>query len=174
MTANRPALGPTRSSSILAVLAGIGSVVVGSGVTTPGVETSVVPLAVGGGGLLLLTQGLLQAARSWLAAGAFVLVGATALGAFTATDPLPVLGGVALAFVAWDCGEYAVALGEQVGRRGATLRQELRNAGTSVAVAAVAVGGGWTTLAVAPGGVPVVALVVLVVALVLLLVLLWT
>lgn len=174
MTANRPALTPTRPSALLAVLAGVGAVFVGSGVGTSEAGTPVVPLAVGGGGLLLLTQGLLRAARSWLAAGALVLVGAAALGAFTAADPLPALGGVALAFVAWDCGEYAVGLGEQVGRRGATARQELRNAGASVAVAAVAVGIGWVTLAVAPGGVSVVALLVLAVGLVLLFVLLWT
>jgi hypothetical protein len=171
VTANRPALAPTRPSALLAVLAGVGSVVVG---TSPAGTSALVPLAVGGLGLLLLTQGLLQATRNWLAAGAVVLVGATALAAFTAADPLPALGGVALAFVAWDCGEYAVGLGEQVGRRGATLRQELRNAGANVAVAVVAVGVGWTTLAVAPGGVPVVALVVLAAGLVLLFVLLWT
>lgn len=171
MTATRPTLAPTRTSALLAVLAGVGSVVIG---TSPVGTSAVVPLAAGVVGLLLLTQGLLQGARSWLAAGALALVGGTAMVAFTVTDPLPALGGGALAFVAWDCGEYAVSLGEQVGRRGATARQELRNAGTSVAVAAVAVGAGWATLAVAPGGVPVVALAVLAVGLVLLFVLLWT
>jgi len=171
VTANRPALAPTRTSALLAVLAGVGSVVVG---TSPIGTSAVAPLAAGVVGVLLLTQGLLQAARSWLAAGTLALVGATTMVAFAASDPLPSLGGAALAFVAWDCGEYAVGLGEQVGRRGATARQELRNAGTSVAVAAVAVGAGWATLAVAPGGVPVVALAVLAAGLVVLFVLLWT
>lgn len=166
MTTNRPSLAATRTSAVLAVLAGVGSVVVGT--------SDLIPLVVGVVGLLLFTQGLLREARSWLATGTFVLVAATTLTAFTAVDPLPLLAGVALAFVAWDCGEYAVGLGEQIGRCGATVRQELRNAGGSVAVATVAVGAGWTTLTVAPGGVPVIALIVLAVGMVLLFVLLWT
>ncbi|MEF8851757.1 MAG: hypothetical protein V5A28_04950 [Haloarculaceae archaeon] len=102
----------------------------------------VLPTAVATAGLLVFTLGLVRVSRSWLSAGG--------LGLFAG-------GGAAM--LAWDFGERAVNLGEQVGRSGVTRRSRAVHAGSSVVVALVGVLAGYATLAVAPGPLPLVALV---------------
>lgn len=53
-----------------------------------------------------------------------------------------VLAGAAATVVAWDLGEHAIGLGEQIGRDGGTRNAELTHGVASVAVGGLAVGAG--------------------------------
>ncbi|MWG36075.1 DUF7519 family protein [Halomarina oriensis] len=111
-------------------------------------------------GVALVALGGLPLRRGWgrplVAWGGVALVAAV----FAETVVLPVrplafFVGLAAALVAWDLGEQAVSLGEQVGRRGATTAVYRSHAVGSVAAAGVGVvvALGATTL----GSVPVPA-----------------
>lgn len=150
-----------RVDRLLAVLAAVAVV----GAT---VGPDVLPTAVATAGLLAFTLGLVRVSRSWLSAGGLGLFAGALVAALSGRGPLAVLAGGAAAMLAWDFGERAVNLGEQVGRSGVTRRSRAVHAGSSVAVALVGVLAGYATLAVAPGPLPLVALVSLCLAVVLL------
>lgn len=95
---------------------------------------------------ILVGMSLLEGTRSWLATGALLLVAASGLSILEAGTTPTGLFGLALSFVVWDCGEFAIGLGEHVGREGPTARHELRNAGVAVGVAVVAVAAAWIAI----------------------------
>jgi hypothetical protein len=162
----QPDLAPTRTS------AAIGGVTAASAVLVA--ATTRLELLLGVVSVLVVSQGLLQGTRSWLAAGVIGLVATTVVATLGEIAVLRALGAVALSFVAWDCGEYAIGLGETIGRHGSTTKQELRHAGSSIAVGGCSIALGWSVISLSPAGVPVVALVILSVGVVLLFILLWT
>jgi len=157
----------SRVGSTLAVLVACTAVVVA-------LTGHVLALVLGIISVLFVASGVLASKPSYLAAGTLLLVAGSALAFLAGSGTLASLAGLGLAFVVWDCGEYAIGLGEQVGRAGITARQELRYAGASLAVATVGVGIGWGVLTMAPADVPVVATVLLAVGSVLSFVSLWS
>ena len=78
------------------------------------------------------------------------------------------LGGGVLTVLAWDAGENAVGLGDQLGRRASTYRVEAVHLGGTALVGAVAVAGGRFVTDVGSPGLPLGAFLALVTALVLL------
>lgn len=76
------------------------------------------------------SRGLLKAG----AAGVFASV--VLVGLFRGASLLPLLAGTAGAVLAWDAGEHAINVGEQLGRGADTARGELVHVGGSTVVAA--------------------------------------
>lgn len=137
------------------------SLVAALGVVAAISTTAVLPVAVATGGLLLFAIGLLWRSRTWLSGGALALFGGAVTAALVASRPLPVLLGGAAAMLAWDVGERALTLGEQLGRAGATRRLRVARTGSSATVGALGVGTGYAVLTVGAGSIPLLALVAL-------------
>lgn len=103
--------------------------------------------------------------RAMLTAGASLLLIAVAIGAMVYGSSLQaqLAGGVA-AIVAWDLGEQAVNLGEQVGRRARTRGVELVHAGGTLGVGVLALALIYGVRGAELTGVPLGGLLVLLVA----------
>lgn len=148
-----------RVDRLLALVAAVAVVVATAG-------PDVLPTAVATGGLLVFTLGLVRVSRPWLSGGALGLFAGALVAALSGRGALAVLAGGAAAMLAWDLGERAVNLGEQVGRAGVTRRLRAVHAGGSLAVCLAGILAGYATLAAAPGRLPLVALVSLCLAVV--------
>lgn len=119
---------------------------------------------VGIAGVAVLAGGAFRGVRWAVTAGAgsvFVgnLVAATAGSTMT---PLPALLAGALAVAAWDIGEYAIGLGEEVGTVARTAHAELVHTALTLAVALLAASVGYAIFLVGANGRPVVAIIFLV------------
>lgn len=110
-------------------------------------------------GAVLVATGLHLRVRHVLAAGCASLVAAALVTALGGGAPMRPVFAVAAALVAWDLGEHAIALGEQLGRRADTARLELLHAAGSVAVATAGAGTASLGFLLARGGRPELALV---------------
>lgn len=148
---------PTRLSSALAVTAAALSA------GTSGLA-STLSLAAGAAGLLLVTLGVVRASRRAVTLGAATLLVAALVGAILASLQVLVLPGVMAAILAWDLGEQAITVGEQLGRETETTNLEVAHAAGSTAVAVSSGGIGYAIYLVAAGGQPVTALVFLLLA----------
>jgi hypothetical protein len=122
---------------------------------------SVTGLALAGPGLLALGVGLLTGGRRTLGAGGTLLVGGVLFAGVQGAGPETLLFGLLTAVLAWDVGEHAIGVGEQLGREADTRRVELVHAGASTFVGVVAAGIGYGAYLGATGGQPVTALVFL-------------
>lgn len=71
------------------------------------------------------------------------------------------LGATASTVAAWDCGEQAVNLGQQIGRQASTWRAELVHGGAGVLVGGVGVGVGMAFVTVGVTGLPLMGLTTL-------------
>lgn len=154
---------PSRAASLVALFASL--VVVAA--IVPQEADGDFALVVVGGGILLFGLGLLVGHRGVLTLGIVVqltgLIGAGVLG----LPPAQVLLGLAALLLAWDLGQYAVVLGQQVGAGTDSMRTELIHAGVlALAIAATAVVANGI-FATASGGKPLSALAALAVAVVL-------
>ncbi|QLG29053.1 hypothetical protein HUG10_16570 [Halorarum halophilum] len=130
---------------------------------------SPVGAGIGAVGVVLVVAGLLRPSRRVLGAGAVAIVCAVlAASAFDGAGVGASLAGTVAAAVAWDLGEHALGLGEQLGRETDVTRNVAVHTGASVAVGAVGAGVAFGTYSAATGGQPVVALVFLLVGAVLL------
>ena len=122
-------------------------------------------------GVVALAPALLIGSRRLVHLGTVGLVvgilfaGATGSGRGGATELL-LLVGTASSVVAWDVGQNAIGLGEQLGRETETSRAELAHLGASVVVGAVTAGTAYGFYQVAGSGQPVAVLVMLLVAVV--------
>lgn len=114
-----------------------------------------IPPAVVGGAVLV--AGVLRASRRLVAGGAAVLF-LGVLGGALRGDPLLSLLGGALAVVAWDVGEHAIGVGEQLGADSPTRRLEVTHAAASAIVGLAAVGVGYGIYTAAWSGLPETAL----------------
>lgn len=148
---------PARFTSTLSVLAAtVATVLVGLGGTFG--------LLAGILGLLALTGGVVRGSRRAVTLGGVALfVGVLAAGVGNA-GPEPLLFGTAAAVLAWDFGEHAITVGEQLGRAAPTERGELAHAAASTFVATSAIAAGYLVYGAATGGQPMAALVLLLVA----------
>jgi hypothetical protein len=111
-------------------------------------------------GLVVGSRRLVHVGGVVLAAG-MVLAGATGAGA---AAELFLLVGTAATVVAWDVGQNAVGLGEQLGQEAETTRAELAHIGATLVVGGVTVGVAYGLYQVAGSGQPLPALVMLLVA----------
>jgi hypothetical protein len=151
--------GPARLSSALATAAALLAVL-----TTAPLSTLALPLAVAGFATFLLalfatgSRGLL-----WLGSVG-IFGGALVAGGIAGAPPVLVLASVAAMVLAWDLGQNAIGMGEQLGRHAVTWRAELFHAAASSVVAAVVGGVAYVVYRLGTGGQPVLALVLLLAA----------
>lgn len=103
--------------------------------------------------------------RALLTIGTGLLVLAVAVTGVSQRASLPtLLVAIVAAVWAWDIGEGAVSLGEQVGVRARTVEVELAHGGASVAVGGVGAGAALAVHRVGATGLPLAVVVVLLVA----------
>ncbi|MDY6817669.1 MAG: hypothetical protein SVG88_03325 [Halobacteriales archaeon] len=146
---------PTKISSGISIIAG-GTVVLALG----GGTGSVVAFM----GVFLIGLGLYANSRRPVSIGAFLLLAGVLLAGLSGQSPGPLVLGMITTVIAWDVGEHAITVGEQLGRNAPTTRLELTHAiGTAVAGILTA-GIGVTIFRFATGGQPVAALVFLLAA----------
>ncbi|WP_276272942.1 DUF7519 family protein [Haloarcula litorea] len=148
-------------------LAGVGAVVVLASLalaaTAPLSAGRRAALLAGLAGVVLVGLGVSplrgRLARRLLSAGLGALVVAVALdGVFQRTTPLPLLVATAAGVVAWDTGEHAVGLGEQLRTDAATRRVELLHAAGSAGYGAALVGVALLLFERGPTGLPLATL----------------
>jgi hypothetical protein len=157
-----------------AALGGIGAVgAAGIAVTTAGPLAAVIVTLPGAVGVLALAAAVIPLRGSgsrWLgklgAGAAFVAV--LAAGLFQLVTLRTLLAAGVGTVVAWDAGERAINVGDQLGRLASTRRLEAVRAGGSLLVGAVAVGLGTVAAGVGSPGLPLSALAGLLVAVLLL------
>lgn len=130
---SRPTHRPTRASGTIALLAAVCVLVVSLQVGFPVLLTVSV-------GVLAFGAGIVRGSRGWLAVGGIGLFAGMLLAGLIETSPVFPLVGTATTLVAWDVGEHAIGVGEQLGREADTRRQELVHAGLSVCVGALGLG----------------------------------
>lgn len=144
--------------------AGVATAAAAAGVTTAAVGLFVASAGAAGAiGFLLVVGGLLRASRGVLGAGVAALAVSVLLAGGAGAGPAPLLVGGVGTVLAWDFGDHALGLGEQLGRETDSTRNVAVHAAASVAVGAVAVGVVYGVYSAATGGQPVVALVFLLV-----------
>ncbi|WP_207592662.1 DUF7519 family protein [Halomontanus rarus] len=151
---------PTRVSSLAAVAAALIAAV-----TSAPFAVLAVPL--GFGGLAILASGLFgepSRARVTLGAAGLFLSVLVAGGFGTPAEVL--LISMIGTLLAWDLGQHAIGLGEQVGSHSQTQRNEIVHASLSAMVATISAAIGYLVFATAGGGRPVSALILLLVAVV--------
>lgn len=144
---------PSRTGSALSVLA---AVVVVAALTPAGAGQLVAAV-----GLVGLGAGLARPSAMLLGAGATVLFAGVLVAGVLGAPPEPVLVAAAGTVVAWDVGENALALGEQLGRAARTDRAELVHAAGSAGVAAVGAALAYLAFVGVDPGQPSLALVLL-------------
>jgi len=144
---------PVRRSRGLALVAASVAVLT-SILTVPG-------LGLGAAGFLGVLAGTLRPSRGLLDGGVAALGAGVLLSA--ATTPLAglSLAGAVAAVLAWDLGEHAIGLGEQLGHEAPTRRGELAHAAASTGVGLAAAVVGYVVYRVAWGGQPLAALLLL-------------
>ena len=149
---------PARLSSVLSVSS--------MAVATLAIGLLGVPLATVAvlSGVALLALGVHRGSRRAVSLGAFAAFLGVLLAGVVGAAPEPLLVGATGVVLAWDLGEQAINVGEQLGRAARTTRGELVHAASGTAVGAVAVGLGYGVYVLATGGQPLAALVLLLVA----------
>ncbi|WP_266075889.1 DUF7519 family protein [Haladaptatus caseinilyticus] len=148
---------PARTSQLLAIIAA--SVVLGTSAFFGDVG-----LIGGSLGFVLVSFGVVRGSRGIVTTGSFVLlVGVLAGGLGTAPAELLIPGTMATV-LAWDFGEQAINVGEQLGREADTQTLELMHAAASTVVAISAGGVGYGMYILGGGGQPMTALVFLLIA----------
>lgn len=124
---------PTRASGAIGLLAAVCVLVVSLQVGFPVLLTVSV-------GMLAFGAGVVRGSRGWLAVGGMGLFAGMLLAGLIETSPVFPLVGTAATLIAWDVGEHAIGVGEQLGREADTRRQELAHAGLSVCVGGIGLG----------------------------------
>ncbi|MFC6838461.1 DUF7519 family protein [Halomarina ordinaria] len=163
------------SVGLLGVLASFGALGVGLALTTAVTQRAEL---VGLLGVPVLALGVVplrrRVARRLVSTGvAFVVVG-TVLSAATSAASVPAsLASLVCAVVAWDAGERAVNLGDQLGADARTWPVELAHSGWSAAVGGASVGLALALFEMDVTGVPIAGLVLLLAAAVTLMVVLY-
>lgn len=155
------------------VLCVLGLLGIGAGVAWAVIGTASVDLRIevlpGIFGLALLVAGVMAAKRGYerflISAGTGgILLTVFVAGMVNDAAVAAMLGAMASTVAAWDCGEQAVNLGQQIGRQAKTWRAELVHGGAGLLVGGVgvAVGIGFVTAGVS--GLPLMGLITLLAA----------
>jgi hypothetical protein len=116
------------------------------------------------GGFVTLLSGLLVGRREPLTLGALGIFAAAVLAGWAGAPLSSTVLAVTAAILAWDLGQFAIGIGEQLGRDAETVRLELVHAAASTAVGIAALVAGSVVFSFAGGSTPTSALFVLVVA----------
>ncbi|WP_115865423.1 DUF7519 family protein [Halorussus litoreus] len=130
--------------------------------------TSSLGLAGAGTGFVLVLAGVLRGSRRAITLGSVALLVGALVGGLASGAPYLLLPGVMATVLAWDLGEQAINVGEQLGREADTFQLEATHAAASTVVAVGAGGLGYGIYLFASGGQPVTALVFLLLAVVVL------
>lgn len=144
---------PTRVSSYAAV----GASIIAAITSAPFALLSL-PLGIGGVGIL--AGGLFRGDgnRGWVALGTVSLFLSVLIAGGFGTPPELLLVSMATTVLAWNFGQNAIGLGEQIGRHSETQRNEVIHCAVATIVAMVVAGFGYTVFSVAGGGQPLGAL----------------
>ncbi|WP_135826469.1 DUF7519 family protein [Halorussus ruber] len=148
---------PARLSSALAISAA--ALAAGTSALS-----ATVALAGSLGGLALFAVGVVVGSRRGLTLGAGVLLLSALVGGLLSGAAYLLLPGVIATVLAWDFGEQAVNVGEQLGRGADTTQLEVTHAAGSTVVGVGAGALGYGVYLVSSGGQPVTALVFLLLA----------
>ncbi|MFC4449117.1 DUF7519 family protein [Halorussus aquaticus] len=148
---------PARLSSALAVTAA--GIAAGTSALTGSAG-----LAAGAAGFLVVALGVFWGSRRAVTLGSTALLVAALVGGLALPTPYLLLPGVIAAVLAWDLGEQAITVGDQLGRETDTTQLEATHAAGSTVVAVGAGGLGYGIYLVSAGGKPVTALVFLLLA----------
>ncbi|WP_267642764.1 DUF7519 family protein [Haloarchaeobius amylolyticus] len=122
-------------------------------------------------GMLALAPGVVLGSRRLVHLGAVGLLAGLVFAGATGTAPsaeLLMLVGTTATVLAWDVGQNAIGLGEQLGREAETTRAELAHIGGSAVVGTLTGGVAYAVYQVATEGQPVSALALLLLAVVIL------
>jgi hypothetical protein len=148
---------PARLSSALAITAA--AVAAGTSAVA-----GTLALAGGAPGFLLVALGVLRGSRRAVTLGSAALLVASLVGGLASPAPYLLLPGVMATVLAWDLGEQAINVGEQLGREAETAQLEATHAAGSTVVAVGAAALGYGVFLVSSGGQPMTALVFLLLA----------
>jgi hypothetical protein len=148
---------PTQTSQLLAIIAASVALATSALASSNGGIVGVV-------GVLVLGAGVFVGSRGLVTGGSFVLLLGVLYGGLLAAPPELLIPGTMATILAWDFGEQAINVGEQLGRDADTQRLETMHAAASTAVAIAAGGLGYGFYMLGSGGQPVTALVFLLIA----------
>ncbi|WP_425498323.1 DUF7519 family protein [Halogeometricum salsisoli] len=118
-------------------------------------------LAPAGVGVLVLAAGLVRASRRVVTLGATALFLGVLYAGARGGAPEPLLLGALGTVVSWDAAEYAIGVGEQLGREADTTRLTLVHSATTLAVGVVGAAVAYAVSLSVGGGQPVASLVLL-------------
>ncbi len=149
------ARGPTRTAVVLSMGAAAVAVLA---LVAGGVPSGV---GVGAVGAAMLVGGTLAGSRTVLDYAALVTFGAVVFSGVGGAHPGPMLVSLVALVVAWDAGEQAINVGEQLGRGARTRRAETVHVASTTVVGLGGAGVGYGVYRLAGGGQPASALVVL-------------
>lgn len=138
-----------------------GGLAVGAGGLAVAAAASPAAAPFGVAGVVMLLFGVLRGSRRAVTAGALLVFGGVVAAGLGDAPAASLLVGTAAAVIAWDLGEHAINVGEQLGRAASTRNGELVHAANSTLVAVASVGLGYGLFLIAAGGQPMTALVVL-------------
>jgi hypothetical protein len=147
---------PASLSSTLAIVAAATTVLLAIVVSHPGAGAGVL-------GLAALATGVAYGYRGLVDAGGLGLLLSTVLVGFAGVEYVALLSAVATV-VAWDVGNNAIDVGEQLGREAETQRIELLHAGATAAVGLLTAGVSYGIYQTASSGQPVTAVFFLLLA----------
>lgn len=154
---------PTVAGSVAAIAAAAIAVVL-AGIPLP------LSVPVGTVGVILLLAGLLRSTRRLIDIGALLVFGAVLASAVFGA-PITSTGiATVCVIIAWDVGNRAVGLGQQIGRDAETIRIELVHLSVSLLIGLGSMLAGLLVFAVGAAGQPVAAVILLVLAAVFLLI----
>lgn len=148
---------PTRVSQLLSIIAA--SVAVGASALFGGVGAFGCLL-----GLLFVTVGVVRGTRRFVTIGGFALLVGILAGSLVSAPPELLIPGAIATVLAWDFGEQAINVGEQLGREADTQTLEIMHAASSTVVGVAAGGIGYGMYLAGSGGQPMTALVFLLIA----------
>lgn len=145
---------PAKLSATLSLVAGLVAVVA-TAIAGP------LGALVAAPGLLGVFVGVTRGSRRAVTVGSFVLFVGALAGPATGSESPAVLVAVAATVLAWDVGEHAINVGEQLGREADTRNGEVAHAAASTVIGAGAAALGYLLYVLTAGRKPLTALVLL-------------
>lgn len=148
---------PTRFSGRIALAAAVVAAGVG-GLYAPPALLIALP------GLAPFAAGIARGSWTGVTLGAVALFAGTVTGGVYGAPVEPLLVSATAAVLAWDAGQYAIGVGDQLGREADTVRIEAAHAATSTIAGAVVALFGYSLYRTVSGTYPLAAFVFLTVA----------
>lgn len=153
---------PTRLSQLLAVGSSLLALIL--------LATSVPAILFAASGTVSLIGGIRIGKQQAVLLGATALSVAILLASVSGAQPIPLLIATVANVLAWDSGERAITLGEQLGGKASTQEIEVMHSATTGGVLTAAALGSYIVFRITTGAQPALALVTLLIAALLLIV----